>query len=37
MIEERMLSFDEKIRHYGIFMGKLAILKVSMGTWKIFP
>ena len=36
-IEERILSLYGDIGYYGVLMGKLAILKVCMGTPEIFP
>ena len=36
-MKKRKLSFNGDIGYYVVFMGKLAILKVLMGTWEIFP
>ena len=36
-IEERILSLYGDIGYYSVFMEKLAILKVCMGTLEIFP
>ena len=36
-IEGRKLSFYGDFGYYGVFMGKLAISEVCMGTPEIFP